>query len=58
MKKLYLQAITLTIYGIQVDIQAAIIINSQTGIQMSFNNVYFVRLIPAHALLSSPPSFL
>jgi hypothetical protein len=26
---------------------AAIIINSQTGIQMSFNNVYFVRLIPA-----------
>jgi hypothetical protein len=26
---------------------AAIIINSQTGIQMSFKHVYFVRLIPA-----------
>ena len=46
-RKFYWKAITLTIYGIQVDIQAAIVISAQTGVQLSFQHVYFARLTPA-----------
>lgn len=36
--------VTLVIYGIQVDIQAAVVINSRTGVQIAFQHVYFARV--------------
>lgn len=35
---------TLYINGVQVDIQAAIVINSVTGTQLSFQHIYFARV--------------
>ena len=46
-RKFYWKAITLSIYGIQVDIQAAIIISSKNATQLSFQHVYFTKLTPA-----------
>ncbi len=37
---------TLTINGIQVDIQAAIVIGSQYGDQVSFQHIYYSRVTP------------
>lgn len=41
---LFLLVVTLIIYGIQFDIQAAAVINSQTGAQISFQHIYFARV--------------
>ena len=40
---------TIHINGVQVDIQAAIVINSITGTQVSFQHIYFARLIGENA---------
>ena len=35
---------TIHLNGVQVDIQAAIVINSITGVQTSFQHIYFARI--------------
>ena len=41
-----MKLVTLTINGIQVDIQAAIIIDPTYGTQISFQHIYFARVNP------------
>jgi hypothetical protein len=38
--------VTLTINGIQIDIQAVIIIDLNFGNQLSFQNIYYARVTP------------
>lgn len=40
------KTLTLTINGIQIDIQAAIIISSSSKKQVSFQHIYFARVEP------------
>ena len=40
------QTLTMTISGIQIDIQAAIIIDTSYGRQVSFQHIFFARAIP------------
>ena len=41
--------VTLQINGIQVDIQAAIVIDTAVGTQVSYEHVYFARVNPGGA---------
>ncbi len=43
---IFKKTITLVINGIQVDIQAAIIIDTTYGTQVAFQHVYFARAFP------------
>ena len=51
---LLFKTLTLTINGIQVDVQAAIVIDTKHKNQVSFKHIYFARVQPGGDAISNP----